>query len=392
MTRIIDFAEADSRLSWLVLVEALAAGHDLPKADIEDTFLNRSPDTLLSRAAWIDGLGALVKTATIFPAMRSMGWWGSMAGCLYSDRTGQLEALLDFHLVTKWKTAGDSLLSALRAAPKNPSRILIIGAGTVAGSMIDAYAVAFPVFLSRSGTEPKQPPKRCAPAIRAQALQPICLPPLPRQTSSAARPCQPRLFCAGSGCEPGTHVDLIGAYKSDMREADDALLRKARLFLDSTDTVIGHMGEYTTPLQEGVISREDIIADYYDLPLFARQSEDEITVSKNGGGAHLDLMTARYILDPRLHEPARRDACHTEPCRGCRPVERGAAPPCWHRFASDPIWARAQAIFWYNLASSCHWPAKWSGCPVHPWLTTLSAVFDRLAPAACGRGLAGAQL
>jgi ornithine cyclodeaminase len=25
--------------------------------------------------------------------------------------------------------------------------------------------------------------------------------------------------------------------------------------------------------------------------------EDEITLFKNGGGAHLDLMTSRYILD-----------------------------------------------------------------------------------------------
>ena len=29
---------------------------------------------------------------------------------------------------------------------------------------------------------------------------------------------------------------------------------------------------------------------------FARTSPDEITLCKNGGGAHLDLMTARYIL------------------------------------------------------------------------------------------------
>jgi ornithine cyclodeaminase len=29
---------------------------------------------------------------------------------------------------------------------------------------------------------------------------------------------------------------------------------------------------------------------------YARRSEDEITIAKNGGGAHLDLMTATYIL------------------------------------------------------------------------------------------------
>ena len=298
MTRIIDFAEADSRLDWLALVEALAAGHDLPKADIGDTFLNRSPDTLLSRAAWIDGLGALVKTATIFPGNAQHGVVGINGGvCLYSDRTGQLEALLDFHLVTKWKTAGDSLLSALRLAPKKPSRILIIGAGTVAGSMIDAYAAGFPgVPVSIWNRTEATAQTLCARYPGTSVAT-----DLPAAVAEADIICCATMSTApvlrGEWVQPGTHVDLIGAYKSDMREADDALLRKARLFLDSTDTVIGHIGEYTTPLQEGVISREDIIADYYDLPLFARHSEDEITVSKNGGGAHLDLMTARYILD-----------------------------------------------------------------------------------------------
>ena len=56
------------------------------------------------------------------------------------------------------------------------------------------------------------------------------------------------------------------------------------------------------PLAEGVISEADIQADFYDLPagIFARQSPNEITLCKNGGGAHLDLMTARYILKAAL--------------------------------------------------------------------------------------------
>jgi non-ribosomal peptide synthase protein (TIGR01720 family) len=47
--------EAESQLDWLELTEALEAGHRMPKAEIGDTFLYRDPDTLLSRAAWIDG-------------------------------------------------------------------------------------------------------------------------------------------------------------------------------------------------------------------------------------------------------------------------------------------------------------------------------------------------
>ncbi|MDY6859875.1 MAG: ornithine cyclodeaminase, partial [Pseudomonadota bacterium] len=97
---------------------------------------------------------------------------------------------------------------------------------------------------------------------------------------------------------PGQHIDLIGAYRADMREADDTALRRARIFVDSRDTTLNHIGELKTPLEQGVITRDDIIADFYDLPSgrFARRTEDEITLFKNGGGAHLDLMTSRYIL------------------------------------------------------------------------------------------------
>ena len=47
--------EAEAHLDWHGLIDALRAGHRLPKAEIGDTFLYRGKDTLLSRAAWIDG-------------------------------------------------------------------------------------------------------------------------------------------------------------------------------------------------------------------------------------------------------------------------------------------------------------------------------------------------
>jgi len=51
------------------------------------------------------------------------------------------------------------------------------------------------------------------------------------------------------------------------------------------------------PIANGVISANDIVADYYAPDLFHRGSDDQITLFKNGGGAHLDLMTAAYVLN-----------------------------------------------------------------------------------------------
>lgn len=288
--------EAEAHLTWNGLTDALEAGHRLPKAEIADVFLYRGKDTLLSRAAWISGLGQLVKTATIFPGNPSHGL-PSVNGAvnLYSDRDGTLEALVDFHLVTKWKTAGDSLLAAKKLARPDSRNILLVGAGTVAQSMIEAYGSLFPE--ARFTVWNRSPGKARAmaggkvsatedleAAVRAADI--IC---------TATMSHEP--LVRGKWLKPGTHLDLIGAYRPDMREVDDEALRRASIFVDSRATTIGHIGEIKDPIARGVISEADIFADFYDMPQggFARRSMDEITLAKNGGGAHLDLMTASYI-------------------------------------------------------------------------------------------------
>ncbi|MEM6307665.1 MAG: ornithine cyclodeaminase, partial [Pseudomonadota bacterium] len=68
-----------------------------------------------------------------------------------------------------------------------------------------------------------------------------------------------------------------------------------RLYVDSFDTTLDHIGEFKIPLETGTISRGDILGDFYDMDAFAR-TQNDITIFKNGGGAHLDLMTAHYVL------------------------------------------------------------------------------------------------
>ena len=83
-----------------------------------------------------------------------------------------------------------------------------------------------------------------------------------------------------------------------MREADDVFMAKGTLYVDSRDTTLHHIGELMMPIAAGVIQETDIKGDFYDLTVGkkpARKSNDEITVFKNGGGAHLDLMIADYI-------------------------------------------------------------------------------------------------
>ncbi|WP_299360745.1 NAD(P)-binding domain-containing protein [uncultured Paracoccus sp.] len=289
--------DVETRLDWIALTDALAAGHELPRAEVADSFLYRGADTLLTRSAWIDGLGIAVKPASVFPGNPASGVpMVNGAVNLLDDTTGQLQAVVDFHLVTRWKTAGDSLLSTRRLARKDARRVLIIGAGQVAASMVDAYRALIPdaqvTIWSRRIDSAR------ALAARKDAQVAPDLEPAVRDAeiiATATMATEPLLH--GDWLSPGTHVDLIGAYRPDMREADDEVLRRARLFVDSRATTIGHIGEIQIPLEQGRIAETDILADFYELPAgaFARCSDDEITVAKNGGGAHLDLMTAKYI-------------------------------------------------------------------------------------------------
>ena len=298
MTFTIIGPEAEAKLNWLALTDALVAGHSLPRAEVADTLLRQGGNTLLTRSAWIKGMGIAVKAATIYPDNPKAGL-AAIHGAvnLLADQTGVLEALVDFTLVTKWKTAGDTLLAARRLARPDAERFLIVGAGAVARSMVDAYSAAFPrarfhvwtrnpeaahTFAEKTGATPEPDLEQ---AVRhADVIV---------TTTMATSP-----LINGQWLRPGTHLDLIGAYRPDMREADDSCFRRARVFVDARATTLHHIGELMTPLKAGVITEADVIADFYDLPSgrFARTSDDEITLCKNGGGAHLDLMTARYIL------------------------------------------------------------------------------------------------
>lgn len=294
---LIPFA-AEQHLDWLALTRAITHGHTLPKAEIADTFLYRTPDTLLNRAAWIDGLGLAVKSATIFPGNTAQGKPAVNGGVtLYADRDGMLEAMVDFHLVTKWKTAGDSLCAALRLARPDSRRILIVGAGTVGRSLRQAYGAGFPDAQFTIWNRTRAGAEALAADWPGMAVADDLADAVAQADIITCATMSTAPLIKGDWLRPGQHLDLIGAYRPDMREADDTALQRARIFVDSFDTTIGHIGEVKDPLSRGIITRDQILADYYTPEAFARQSEDEITLFKNGGGAHLDLMTSRYILD-----------------------------------------------------------------------------------------------
>jgi ornithine cyclodeaminase len=162
----------------------------------------------------------------------------------------------------------------MKLAPKDTRTILIVGAGTVARSLREAYGAG----LSRRRVphlEPVEGPRDAAGLVVSGHAGVDDLASrgergrhrhLRHDDDNAGPP--GRMAAARSASGPDRRLP------PDMREADDAVLRRGRLFVDARHTTIGHIGEVMIPMEAGVIGEEDILADYYDLAsgAFARRS------------------------------------------------------------------------------------------------------------------------
>ena len=291
--------EVERYMSWAGMLAALEAGHRMPRAEIADLVLYRGKDKLLNRAAWIDGLGSLVKVATVHPGNAQAGL-ATVNGIvtLFNDTTGLPEALVDFHLVTKWKTAADSLLSAAKLARPDSRVILLVGAGTVARNMVAAYGALFPMAQFLIWNRSPEGAQRFA----AGFDNVTAVTDLPGAVARADIICTATMatepVIRGEWLRPGQHLDLIGAYTPAMREVDDVAMQRASVFVDARATTLHHIGELMAPLASGALAESAVKADFYDIASghYRRSSADEITIAKNGGGAHLDLMTTCYSL------------------------------------------------------------------------------------------------
>ena len=295
------------------LVCALENFHRESPADLKDMLLSSiqekpaAENHALIRAAWNHGSALGLKAATIFPNNTIESDLPTIHAVytLFDGVNGIPVAVIDGTSMTYYKTAADSALGSKILANKNITSMAMIGAGAMAPHLIRAHceihcSIQTVTIWNRTACKAKELAD-CIdiPNVKIQASEDIEATVSNAQlVSSATMTKDPIIF--GDWIAPGTHLDLIGAYRLDMREADDEAIQKSRIFVDSRKSTIGEIGEITIPMQSGIIGENDILADLYELCSGVKQgrkSQEEITLFKNGGGGHLDLMTAQYIHD-----------------------------------------------------------------------------------------------
>ena len=299
-------------ISFSTLVDELAAMHREPIGLVDEMLMestdnNNSVSHFFIRTGWQPEKAVGAKVITIFPRNNQQREWPSIQAVyiLFEGVNGTPIACLDGTALTWLKTASDSALGSRLLSRENIESMLMIGAGQMAPHLVSAHCEVRPSLKQIHVWNRTNDKAQTLCASLADKYPQIIFNPVTEIEASAR---EADLICSAIGCtepiirgewlKPGTHVDLIGAYTADMREADDECLRRGNLFVDARETTIHHIGELMIPLASGVISEADVIADLSDLcqqrhP--GRQSDDEITLFKNGGGGHLDLMCARIL-------------------------------------------------------------------------------------------------
>lgn len=305
----IPHAEIDARLNWPDLIAALRASFAAgtiqtpPRQVLEINLPDGGKASLLVMPAFEAGKSIGVKVVTFFPDNAAKGKATINAGMMMFDGSdGHFTAALDGDAITARRTAAASALAADYLARKDAERLLIVGTGQLALSVAAAHGAVRPyrdvLIWGRSTDKAAQIAARLRdeglPAQVTEALEPACRTADVISTVTAST----SPLIRGAWLKEGAHLDLIGAFKPDMRECDTEAVTQAQVFVDTREGAL-LAGDLATPISEGAFAPGHIVADLTELTQSrhpGRKAASERTVFKSVGHASEDLAAAALVL------------------------------------------------------------------------------------------------
>lgn len=302
--RLVTADEVHELCAWERLIEALAQAHRGPRPLMGRASLDKADELYIDMPAWQPGIAMGSKLVTVMPGNPDKAGLPAVQAlyALFDGRTGSPLAVIEGTALTYRKTAADSALGSLLLSRPDPGILLMVGAGALAPYLVAAHFAARPslnrllVWNRRMDKAEDLARNFAETGIAASACE---LEAAVRQAdiiSCATAATAPLI--AGRWLKAGAHLDLVGGFTPEMRECDDDCVRRARLFVDSRTFAIDQTGDLGDPIRRGIIARDRIEADLFELCGLSQPVErrrDDITLFKNAGGAHLDLFTALHI-------------------------------------------------------------------------------------------------
>ena len=221
---------------------------------------------------------------------------------LMSGDTGETLAVMDGAALTAWRTACASALAARYLARDDASHLVMIGAGALAPHLIRAHRAVRPITRVTLWNRTRSHAISTAFALSTAGIEPVIAEDLEEAVREAdivsCATLSPVPLIKGAWLKKGAHVDLVGAFSLKTREADDAAIRRARVFVDSRKTAPKGSGDIAIPLKKRVLSLKSIQGDLFELcrgKRKGRKGKNEITLFKSTGLALEDLAAAILV-------------------------------------------------------------------------------------------------
>jgi ornithine cyclodeaminase len=260
--------------------------------------------TVLLMPAWRAGRRMGIKTVTIFPGNGAIGKPGlHSVYTLFDATTGEPLAQLDGNEITARRTAAASALAASFLARPDASRLLIVGAGRVAHLMAEALRAVRPISRVSVWNHRAGGAEALATQLNEQGFVANAIADLDAGVAQAdivsCATLSTRALLRGAALPAGIHIDLIGSFAPEMREADALCFARSRVFVD-TEEALAKSGDVLQARADGAFADGQLQATLAQLcrgERAGRDSPDEITLFKSVGTALEDLAAAELVFD-----------------------------------------------------------------------------------------------
>lgn len=273
--------------------------HDFPNPEVG------MESTLLLMPAWNPGKDAGVKIATVSPANGKFDLPAIQAVYIYLDALkGSIKAIIEAKSLTVKRTAAASALASKFLSRKNSRSLLMIGTGALSPNLIKAHASVRPIEQVFVWGRNFDKAKAICRSLNQENFEITPIKDIENKISEvdiiSSATLSPTPLVLGKYLRPGQHVDLVGAYRPDMREADDDAIKKSEVFVDTYAGGLKESGDIVIPLKTGVLAEKEIKADLFLMAAKShagRSSDEQITLFKSVGHSLEDLAAATYYYN-----------------------------------------------------------------------------------------------
>lgn len=278
--------------------------HDFPNPKVQ------ADSTLLLMPAWNPSKNAGVKIVTVSPENGQFDLPSIQGTYIYFDAIkGSIKAILEAKSLTVKRTAAASALASSYLSKENSNSLLMIGTGALSTNLIKAHISVRPIKEIFVWGRNFDKAKAICKQLKSEKFTISAIESIEEKISNvdiiSCATLSKTPLILGKHLKKGQHIDLVGAYKKDMREADDETISRASVFVDTFQGGLKESGDIVIPLENGTLTKEEIKADLFELcsnKKTGRKSEEEITVFKSVGHALEDLAAANYYYNKFTNE------------------------------------------------------------------------------------------